>query len=622
MMSRLFNAYQRLHTLSLLLIALAFATTGTPAIAQLSIGSYHAQSTTRVSTYQTDFVYTVDVVNSAAAQQGVVATVSSNSTQTLVTKASVQVGGVAAKTTVTSSDTFVIRQDRRFAFNPANLQWKFQGSYAEPSGTVVPTGNPQVALYTTPVPAAGAVTVRFGPDTSYGRQTWSQAATAAGSVPIQVAGMLANTTYHMQAMVTFTDGSTVMDTDHTFTTGTPVNVPKISASTTAGMTPQPGVEQLTFVTLPFLGVAVTDLVGRPIWTYQFTPNNVGSVIEGAKLMQNGHFIVSIGEGNGFPLQNRTNPAGVVVAIREVDLAGNTVQELPIAELNRRMQAAGYNLNLLEFHHEVTPLPNGHLLVLSNTSRSYTDLPGYPGTTRVLADTVIDLDQNMNPVWVWDEFDHLDVNRHPYNFPDLTHTNAITYSPTDGNMFVSMRHQNWVVKVDYRNGAGGGGILWRLGYQGDLTLLNGVDPTDWEYAQHMPTLFTPQSAGVFSLGLMDNGDDRVFPTGVQCDVSGGPVCHYTTVPVYQIDEAAKTATLISHQILPPNLYSFFGGGTDLLGNGNIEYDLSSTTPTTDSDVFEVTPTATPQTVWHLHTSGANVYRGFRLPSLYPGVVWQQ
>ncbi|WP_419805811.1 aryl-sulfate sulfotransferase [Terriglobus sp.] len=590
------------------------------ASAQLSVGSYHLQSSSRVSLYEYDYTYTADVVNDAVQKQGVTGTVTSNSPQTAVTKSTVQFGSVPSGATVTSVDTFTIRQDRRAAFSPSSLQWSFQGQPVLEPGKIATTPNPQVALYTVNLPTAGSVVVNFGTDTSYGRQTWIQSRSDAGPIAMQVAGMLANTTYHLQAVATLADGTSIADADHTFTTGAPVNVPKITAAATPGMTPQPGVEQLTFVTLPLLGVAVTDLQGRPIWTYQFTPNNIGSVIEGAKLMPNGHFILSIGEGSTFPLQHKTNPAGVVVALREVDLAGNTVQELPIAELNRRMHGAGYNLNLLELHHEVTPLPNGHLLVLSNTIRTFTDLPGYPGKLDVIADTVVDLDKNLNPVWVWDEFDHLDVNRHPFSFPDLTHTNAITYSPTDGNIFVSMRHQNWVVKVDYRNGAGTGGILWRLGYQGDLTLRNGLDPVDWQYAQHMPTLFTPQSAGVFSLGMMDNGDDRVFSPGVQCDVQGSPACHYSTIPVYEIDEAAKTATLVFHQILPTNLYSYFGGNVDKLANGNVEYDLSSTSPTTDSDVFEVTQTDNPQTVWHMHTSGANVYRGFRIPSLYPGVLW--
>jgi hypothetical protein len=54
-----------------------------------------------------------------------------------------------------------------------------------------------------------------------------------------------------------------------------------------------------------------------------------------------------------------------------------------------------------------------------------------------------------------EFDHLDINRRPYLFPDWTHTNAILYSADDGNLIISIRHQNWLVKVDYANGMGAG-----------------------------------------------------------------------------------------------------------------------------------------------------------------------
>ena len=56
--------------------------------------------------------------------------------------------------------------------------------------------------------------------------------------------------------------------------------------------------------------------------------------------------------------------------------------------------------------------------------------------------------------------------------------------------------------------------------------------------------------------MDNGDDRIFASGVTCGATGAPPCLYSTIPVFQIDENAKTATLIFHQILPANLYSIF------------------------------------------------------------------
>ena len=119
--------------------------------------------------------------------------------------------------------------------------------------------------------------------------------------------------------------------------------------------------------------------------------------------------------------------------------------------------------------------------------------------------------------------------------------------------------------------------------------------------------------------MDNGDDRIFASGITCGAPGNPPCLYTTIPVFQIDENAKTATLTSHQKLPPNLYNFYGGSIDLLANSNIEYDLCGV-GTGNSYIYEVTPQSTPQTVWTMQISGTNAYRGVRMPSFYPGVQW--
>ena len=233
---------------------------------------------------------------------------------------------------------------------------------------------------------------------------------------------------------------------------------------------------------------------------------------------------------------------------------------------------------------------------------------------------MDLDENFNPVWVWNEFDHFDVNRHPFMFPDWTHTNALLYSEGDGNLLVSIRNQSWLVKVDYRDGAGTGDVLWRLGYQGDFTLQGGTDPTDWFYAEHAPSFVTASTTGNFSLVLFDNGDDRVFPPNTTCQPVGVPSCPYSTVPILNIDENAKTAALAFNYVTPQ--YSGFGGNADVLQNGNVEFDECDSTNLVnpDADVYEITQENTPQMVWRMHVGGQTAYRAFRLPSLYPGVQW--
>ena len=60
-------------------------------------------------------------------------------------------------------------------------------------------------------------------------------------------------------------------------------------------------------------------------------------------------------------------------------------------------------------------------------KAYTNLTGLPGITTVIGDALVDVDQNLNPDWVWNTFDHLDINRHPMNFPDWTHSNDMLYS---------------------------------------------------------------------------------------------------------------------------------------------------------------------------------------------------
>lgn len=493
--------------------------------------------------------------------------------------------------------------------------------YVVATGAVEPTLNPQVALYTITPPAVANVTIQFGPTTTYGLSTWTQGSpTGGGPVSTYVAGMLANTAYHMQATVQFPGGVTFTDADHTFTTGTPPagTLPSLTATTTHGMTPQSGVELLA--SLSTTGstkndLAVTDLSGNILWTYN--PGSTvpaGSAVEPSKLLPNGHMLVD------FALNNSSGVA-LSSVIQEIDLAGNIIWQMSSAELNQTLAAATCgecNVTILATHHDFAVLPNGHLILLADTQQVI------DGTT-VTGDVIIDLDQNHNPVWAWNEFNHLDVDRRPYNYPDWTHTNAILYSPSDGDLIISMRHQNWLIKIDYNNGSGTGDIVWHLGYQGDFTLLNGdgsadTNPFDWFYAQHGPSFVTTNTSGKFSLILFDNGDDRGVSVvaGGTCGVAGQPAC-YSTVPILQLDETAMTATMVFNLTTPD--YSYFGGNAEVLKNGDIEYDECATTsPANNAAIYEVTQTSSPQTVWEMQIAGQYAYRGMRIPSLYPGVQW--
>lgn len=478
-------------------------------------------------------------------------------------------------------------------------------------GQVTGTANAQVALYMISPPTGAQVSVQFGLDTNYRLTTWTQPApVGGGAVSLFVAGMLGNTLYHMRGMVQFSDGSQYTDPDLTFTTGAypTAQTPVLTVTTTPGMSPQSGVELLDLIN-PGVGIApaaIADLNGNILWSYN--PGIPGQ-LNPIKLLPNGHLLVNF---------SGASPDGVNSVLQEVDLSGKVIWQETAADLNTALKAAtcaGCNITVLGTHHDFVMLPNGHLILIAATQRVIS-------AATVNGDVLIDLDQNHNPVWLWNEFDHLDTSRRPFGGTDWTHTNAVIYSADDGNLIVSMRHQNWVVKVDYNNGAGTGDILWKLGYQGDFTLVGGTDPTDWFYAQHGPSFATANTTGQFSLVLFDNGNDRFFPSGqVLCGAVKTSSC-YSTAQVLQLDETLKIATLTFHPHAPD--YSFFGGNAAVLKNGNVEY--CETSGAHGGDIYEVTQDSNALVVWHMQSAFnaamayPYVYRGQRITSLYPGVQW--
>jgi arylsulfate sulfotransferase len=485
-------------------------------------------------------------------------------------------------------------------------------------------GNPQVAQYSLYLPAPGKMNVQFGTTTGYGLNTWQVATPSAngGEAQIYVAGMLGQTLYHMRAQATLNNGATYNDVDHTCMTGVPPATSAVNASASSGATPQPGIEMWnTLLPAGDTQAFATDLRGNVIWTYAYS-HTPADLIQGIQLLPNGNLLMVVSYLSSL---TKAQSSGIINEIREIDLAGNTVNSLNMGTLNQKLAAGNFrdaegNLYQLgSFHHNVLPLPNGHLVLLATYARTFKNLQGTTGATSVIGDALVDVDQSFNPDWVWNAFDHLDINRRPMNFPDWTHSNGMLYSSDDHNLLLSMRHQNWIIKINFLDGKGSGDVMWRLGEGGDFKLVGATDPTDWFYAQHGMSYFTPNTTGVFRIGMMDNGNDRIFPTGQVLCVPYKPATAqcYSTMPLLELNETNMTATMITHYVPPPAYFSFFGGNAEQLANSDIEVNFCA--PVKGAIVQELNPQGS-QVMWQATTPGADQFHVYRLPSLYPGVQW--
>jgi hypothetical protein len=499
------------------------------------------------------------------------------------------------------------------------------GPYSFPSGTILNssvsgTQNPLVAAYSiqTALECAGQVAVEFGPDTTYGRMTaWYPTTGNLEQSTILVAGMRASTTYHMRALAQCPgDATPIATADTTFTTGPLPALPFPTLTVTRpnpvpGSPENPGVEMID-ITSAGTPALYTDRDGNPIWYYDVGSGNYPFPF---KLLSNGHMLVNISSPTDSTL-------------REIDLAGNTIREMDINALAQKTQSLGYDFVPRAFHHDFLQLDNGHFIVLVFWLQTVPNSEGFTGP--IQGDALIDLDENWNPVWSWNSLDHMDINRHLNGLPDWTHGNAVVYSPSDGNLLLSMRHQSWVLKIDYNNGSGTGNILWHLGYQGDFALTNNGVPTDdpslWFSFQHFPTIIS-QSGSQTTLAVWDNGDNRVLDSsGTLCSTPPAYIPCYSRAAVMNLNDSQTplVADLLWADVDP--FYGVWGGSVNQLSNGNVEFDLNdpafANMPNLASQVQEVTQNPTPQVVWQMNISPitSTAYRAYRAPSLYPAIAW--
>ena len=458
---------------------------------------------------------------------------------------------------------------------------------------ITPTTHPLVFLYSAPpCPAGSKMNVTFTSADGWTQTTPTKNCTGTFSMNFYLAGLRAGTQYVAQHVIT-TGSKSTEGPQLTFTSGTdlPANLTFSTAQIPApGNEPSPVMLQATILT-PSIA---TDLSGNIIWYY------TGKISFITRPEPGGYFF-------GVLEDPAADSSGQIV--REFDLQGVPVLETNAARVSQQLVAQGKK-PIGSFHHEARLLSNGNVLVLAGEEQILTDVQG-PGPVDVLGDAIVVLDRNLNVVWSWDAFDHLDPHRkatendvcYPGDCPptylasapnDWLHGNSVAETP-DGNLLYSSRSQDWVIKIDYERGKGDGSVIWKLGKDGDFAM-NSSDPNAWFSHQHDPQYENGSSSVI---DLFDNGNLRN---------AVDPAAH-SRGQVLQLDESSRTVTPLLNADL--GYYSFALGAAQKLANGNYHFDVGFLSDGSSLSM-EVDGAGVP--VFSLRTA-APAYRTFRLQDMY-------
>jgi len=480
---------------------------------------------------------------------------------------------------------------------------------------VNPTGHPLVALYSAPPCTTGdSMRVRFkAQGASNSDMTPFKDCNGSFSMNFYIAGMLANTTYGIRHEI-LSGGSTTVGPVLGFTTG--AIPPGLGIPASSNIVPPTGQtsfqDKFVLVDYLFAGTilfpTVYDIAGNVVWYY----DKIGTAVQDSRffsrLTDSQTLLIHVNDPTVADPIRRQNQL-----LREVDLAGNTLHETNVTRVAEQLVKMGYP-GIESFHHDAIRLANGHTITLAATERMFpAGTQGSPTNVNILGDMVVDLDANLQVAWAWNPYGHLNVNRAailgetctpaapgcpPFYLSavanDWMHTNSVNYSPADGHLTISMRHQDWAVKIDYANGAGTGNVLWRLGVGGDFTPIS-ADPYPFFSHQHDAGY---ELGGSTIYSVYDNGNTRVAQTG-----SGN-----TRGQVWRLDEAALTATLLQNADL--GVYSFAVGNGHRLANGN--YFYHSGLVAGKSQATEVYPGGAINFIKEL---AAISYRSYRLRNMY-------
>lgn len=531
---------------------------------------------------------------------------------------------------------------------------------------VVQTANPLVALFSAPsCPQASHMRVSFQASTSTKSTatSWMPCHPPA-SMTFEVAGMYPSTAYAMFAQ-TQTGSNVVNGPTVGFTTGAlPAAIPFPSYTTL--VPPGADVDMNDRVILndysDSTGVhypkVATDLSGKILWYYNPPAPSTDLM---TWPLPNGTFLLDAFGQAWNPLTTFDQ------LLHQVDLAGNLIKETNIGVIEQELLAMGATdaqpctavphpapvgaACLGIFHHDIIQtLPNGYSAAFANIEKIFPagtqgDTSGLP--VDIIGDMIVVLNQNWQVVWYFDAFEHdgggtqLDINRPAVLGEtcsangdgcapmfllgagiaplahDWLHSNSLYYWPapqdgdSQGDIIWSSRHQDWVMRIDYKDGTGTGDILWRMGLDGDFTFNNiNNDPWPWFSHQHEVEI---SLNGDGSMTVFDNGNTRITDLGGSCGPSD---CDSRGMALTFDETTMQVMPVLSVDL---GVYSHALGSVQILDNNNYFLDTGYVPVTATNDVsqlIEILPTAGTTTGTQvLNIQGPGSYRAWRMTSMY-------
>lgn len=454
------------------------------------------------------------------------------------------------------------------------------------------TPNPLVFLYSAPPCRAGlSMRVTFSTAGVPTSMTPAKECDGVRTMNFYLAGMYPETRYNARHQTLSGTQVTATGAPVEFTTGSlPNSLAKYSV--TAGSAGN-GV----IIRSPLNStIAATDLDGNVIWFYQYQMN----------------FLTRAEAGGTF--WGFYQAAGLAdQLLRKIDLAGIALLETNAARVSEQLIVRGER-PITGFHHEVVPLPEDRVLVLATVAEPG-EKWGHIGGD-VLGDKLVVLDRDLNVVWTWDGWDHVDPINHPpvlrenclsagcpaeyanTKALDWMHSNSVQMTP-DGNLLLSVRHLDQLFQIDYSNGNGSGAILWKLGNGGDIQLAE-APGDDWPWFSHQHDAHFVDEKTIL---LLDNGNTRAASGLIENINSRGQL--------YEIDESTLTAKLVHNFDL--GSFSFALGSAQKLANGNFHFNIGYIPPFRGYSI-EMTPGG--ELLYRIDTSVAE-YRAIRLTDMYSG-----